>query len=195
MSVQDTVLVTSEYLYDIADAIREGNGTENTYTLAQMPAAIADLTYQKIYTGTVTASTTSTSFVSVATLQLGTAAWRKDKILYIKIRDTAGRRAGYFYGSDSFYCNYYAGNNATTTVGNGPCIYYRTNSSNVVLGSSAGATGSYGVMPYQLTSAGALSIRARYNSSNSLTIDGTFSVEVYLIGWPNSDSIPWQPSA
>ena len=37
------VLVTESYLDDIADAIRDKNGTENTYTPAQMAQAIEDI--------------------------------------------------------------------------------------------------------------------------------------------------------
>lgn len=37
------VLVTESYLEDIADAIREKNGSENKYTPAQMAQAIEDL--------------------------------------------------------------------------------------------------------------------------------------------------------
>lgn len=37
------VLVTESYLEDIADAIREKNGTQNTYTPAQMATAISNI--------------------------------------------------------------------------------------------------------------------------------------------------------
>ena len=37
------VLVTEDYLEDIAEAIRSKNGTENTYTPAQMSDAIEEL--------------------------------------------------------------------------------------------------------------------------------------------------------
>ena len=37
------VLVTESYLEDIADAIREKNGTETTYKPSQMAAAIEDI--------------------------------------------------------------------------------------------------------------------------------------------------------
>lgn len=37
------VVVTESYLEDIADAIREKNGTQNTYTPAQMAAAISNI--------------------------------------------------------------------------------------------------------------------------------------------------------
>ena len=193
----DNYIVTKESLTSIADKIRtKANITDTLIYPTDFISTIEEIpSYEKIYSGTVTASTTSTTFINVATLQLGTEAWRRDRILYIKIRDTAGRRNSYFYGSDSWYPNFNAGQGSTSTVSNCPCIYYRTSSTGAVLSTSASAVSSYGVMPYQLTSAGELSIRARYSSSNSLTINGTFSVEVYLIRWPDSDSIPWQPSA
>lgn len=37
------VLITETYIEDIADAIRDKNGTENTYTPAQMAQAIEDI--------------------------------------------------------------------------------------------------------------------------------------------------------
>lgn len=37
------VVITESYLEDIADAIREKNGTQNTYTPAQMATAISNI--------------------------------------------------------------------------------------------------------------------------------------------------------
>ena len=42
------VLITENYLKDIADAIRDKNGTNNTYTPAQMAQAIEDLETEDI---------------------------------------------------------------------------------------------------------------------------------------------------
>ena len=55
------VLVTDSYLTDIADAIREKNGTEETYLPSAMAAAIASLSCgeidgKKVVTGSVVAS-------------------------------------------------------------------------------------------------------------------------------------------
>lgn len=43
--------------------------------------------------------------------------WTSDKIIYIRIRDKAGPRIGYFYGSDTFFiCRYPKNNNTAPTV-------------------------------------------------------------------------------
>jgi hypothetical protein len=49
----------------------------------------------------------------------------------------------------------------------------------------------YGIFP-SITKKGSssvnITINGRYNSSSSQTIDGTFSIEVYSIPFPNNDS-------
>lgn len=42
------VLIESQTMTDIADAIREKNGTENTYKPADMPQAVRDIETQKV---------------------------------------------------------------------------------------------------------------------------------------------------
>ena len=40
---------------------------------------------------------------SIATINCNGEHWNKDKIIYVRIRDKAGKRAGYFLGSDNFF--------------------------------------------------------------------------------------------
>lgn len=46
------VLISDQYLEDIADAIRELRGTNTTYTPAQMAPAIQGVEFVTYYTGT-----------------------------------------------------------------------------------------------------------------------------------------------
>lgn len=175
------VLVTEDYLEDIGDAIRTKNGTSTTYKPPQMAAAISALGIKKLYSGTVTVNTTSTSAATATTIQLGSAAYSDDHLLYVRIRDQAGKRAGYFYGSDAIIGNYVAGNGATSTTTLGACQIYRYTTASQFASTGYAMASAYGVYPYSLSSAGALIIRRRYNSNNSLTLNGTFLIEVYQI--------------
>ena len=181
-------IITESYLTDIADAIRGKTGGSDTYTPAQMAGAITAIptgsTAELIYSGTVTSSTTSTSSVLLATLALGTQAYTKYKIVYVQIRDNAGPRNGYFYGSDSYFYNYYKANNATTALTYAMReIWSRTTAGAWDAYNPATTTG-YGIYPYSITSSGNLKIHHRYNSTYSKTIDGTFTVKVYLLDYP-----------
>lgn len=129
-------------------------------------------------------STTSTSTTTVATWSTGySEIWDEDKILYIRIRDTAGKRAGYFYGTDTFFMNFSLANSSSSTsaingaVGN---IWRCNTSGNYEQRYSYGTT-NYGVYCDQVYSDGRIRIRKRYNSNYTLTIDGTYKVEVYLL--------------
>lgn len=125
-------------------------------------------------------NTTSTSAGSAGTINLGSAGYTKDKIIWVHIRDHAGKRNGYFYGSDTFYVNSYKANNSTTSFSACAVEYIRVDSN----GNYTTATGSYGVYGYSINSSGTLTIRRRYNSTNTLTINGTFDVSVYAMDMP-----------
>ena len=125
-------------------------------------------------------NTTSTSAGSAGTINIGSAGYTKDKIIWVHIRDHAGKRNGYFYGSDSFYVNSYKANNSTTSFSACAVEYIRVDSN----GNYTTATGSYGVYGYSISSSGTLTIRRRYNSTNTLTINGTFDISVYAMDMP-----------
>lgn len=126
-------------------------------------------------------STTSTSAATAGTIQCGSAISTKDKIVWVHIRDKAGKRAGYFYGSDTFFVNVQRANGSTSTNTVQASEYIRVTTS----GTYAAANGQYGVWGYSISSAGALVIRRRYNSTNTLTIDGTFKIDVYTLDLPD----------
>ena len=133
----------------------------------------------------VNTSSTSESSVGTVTVEGG---WSKDFIIYAKIRDKAGKRNGYFRGSDNFVLNCYAANGTTSSptpvrvcdgVDAGGNFIQSTSTYGVYLSSYAKVSGK---------NDGTATIKAKYNSSYG-TINGTFVVEVYALSWPNGDSM------
>lgn len=105
--------------------------------------------------------------------------WTDKKYVHVRIRDTAGKRAGYFYGSDQFFV--VPTDNAITSSGIACRFTFKyTSSGTYGVAASYLATG-YGVYADALYPDGRIRICQRYHSSNSLTVNGTYKVEVYLL--------------
>lgn len=136
-------------------------------------------------------STTSTSATRVATWATGhSEIWTSDKILYIRIRDTAGKRIGYFYGVDAWVLNRNPKNLSIYAQSSDLVYQIWRVSSNGEYGYRQGYnTTGYGVYPDTIYKNGDIRIASRYGSSNSLTIDGTYKVEVYLLDPPTGAPI------
>lgn len=134
-------------------------------------------------------STKITSQATVATWATGhSEIWTSDKILYIRIRDTAGKRTGYFYGVDAWVINRYPKNpSLSTQTSNSNMVYqtWRVSSK----GEYEYSTTGYGVYPDVIYNNGNIRIRRRYNSNYSLTVNGTYKVEVYLLDPPTGAPI------
>lgn len=130
-------------------------------------------------TSELAVNTTSTTASSAGTVELGSGHFDKTKIIYVRIRDKSGARNGYFYGSDTFFINWRNANSSTTALSVVAQEYYRYNND-----AYTGATGAYGVYGYSLTSGGTLTIRRRYNSTNTLTINSTYLIDVYELTPP-----------
>lgn len=130
----------------------------------------------------VTTSTTSTTASTVETWSTGhSEVWTSAKIVYVKVRDHAGKRNGYFYGSDSFFLNILPINSSSTTSTTASIRYiFRYNSSAFGSFQTSNTTG-YGVFADTIYSDGRFRIRQRYNSTYSLTVNGTYDVQVYLL--------------
>lgn len=134
--------------------------------------------WKKVYETTVTANITSTTTTSVASLQTGDSSlYTSSKFVWVRIRDTAGKRPGYFYGSDNFMANYYPINGVTnaTSAFSGFRYYYTT------ISKFGYTTSTYGIWPSALSNDGTITISGRYSSGSSLTINSTFKIEVYLL--------------
>lgn len=131
----------------------------------------------------ITTSSTSTTATAVGTITFPDA-WTKAKIIYVRVRDRAGKRAGYFYGHDTYFTNFQIANSATSTLTTGAHMTYAYTTGDKWYEYS----GQYGVYGYSITSAGVITIRRRYHATYSLTINGTYDVEVYSLEYPGNES-------
>lgn len=125
----------------------------------------------------ITFSTTSTSEVSVDSIQTDPSAYENmnDKFLYIRVRDKAGKREGYFFETDSFFTSV----NQTQPA----CITARFVSNHVAF-----YTGSFGIYPSLINANGVIDFSAKFNNTYSKTINGTYAVDIYLINYPDGIS-------
>lgn len=140
--------------------------------------------YTLLASAEFTVSTSSTTAASVGTMALGSTAYTSDKILYVKIRDKAGARGGYFLGTDNFFINPYPANGATTTLTAAAVLSITVNNySRYNVYAQAN-----GVFAYSIASDGTLTIYSDYHSTYSLRINGTYVVEAYLLDYlPNGN--------
>lgn len=152
-------------------------------------SAAGGSSYKLLASQEYTVNTTQTSNQQVGYITLPVdEAWTTAKIIYIRVRDKAGKRLGYFYGSDAFFINTNAANGGTAAFTSGGRIAHRYSTSGQWGVYSTGQTTGYGVFGYSINSAGRVYIYRRYNSNYSLTINGTYVVEVYALDFPDGVS-------
>ena len=164
-----TLLTSGKYLEDnitITD-VTSGGGSSWTKVGETWELAIEDYT--------------STTAVSAGTKTYGSSIVTKDKIIYVRIRDKAGKRAGYFIGSDCFFINANKANGSTSTFATSGRIIHRCTTSNT-FGTYSGACGVYG---YSISNAGVLTLRKCYNANYSLKIEGTYLIDVFTLDYPS----------
>ena len=125
-------------------------------------------------------NTSSTTEAIVGNVELSSYDFNKDDIIWIHVRDKAGKRNGYFFGNDTIFSN------VTTANGNPNGILSQAQKM-VISVSSAGTysigSSSYGVYAYTVSKTQAehnVLIKSKYNSSNG-TINGTYKVDVYKL--------------
>lgn len=132
--------------------------------------------YELLASTEITFSTTSTSSVTAGTITVpGLYSIFSDmsKYIYILIRDKAGSRTDYWYASYTFLLGSYR------------VLYSIRNSS----GTLTPSVNNYGLYPDAgVNSTNVLTILARYSSSYSRTIDGTYVIEVYALDTPDGVS-------
>lgn len=135
--------------------------------------------------------TTSTQAATVATWATGhSELWTSDKIVYVLVRDTAGKRTGYFYGSDTFFINHgMANRTSASSYANGVRQTICVNTDGDYEAYATSGNNGYGVYPDTLYSDGRIRIRRKYSVNNSLTINSTYKVEVYLLDPPTGAPI------
>lgn len=147
--------------------------------------------YTLLATKTFTVNTSSTSAASVGTVDCGSSAYTSDKIVYAKIRDNAGAREGYCIGSDTFFYNRLPASGKSTELQYAARFTHSLRADDEYYTYPAGSNTGYGVYANTITSTGVISIYSRYNSNNSGTINGTFTVQVYLIDYPVPNGNPY----
>lgn len=145
----------------------------------------AGSSYVKIGEADYTLSTSSTSAVTQPSLSVSSSVWTSAKMIFITIRDKAGKRAGYYYGGDGIFANPNPSNGSTSAFGDGGRFSYSCDSSSKMRTYS----GQYGLYPYNIGSDGTIRMYAKYHSTYTLTIDGTYHVEVYALSWPDSSPL------
>lgn len=178
-----------EFLVGILGAIKGVEGAtvpepvwrEEQYLKAMFDtlAGGAGSSYKLLKSAEFTVNTSSTSETDVGTVAAGSAAYTSDKIIYVRVRDKAGHRNGYWYGNDAWLLNSSPAKGSTLNA-----------TAFAVLGISqadAAVSSKYGVYPTVMASDGTITIKAKYNSTYG-TINGTYVVEVYALDWPDKVS-------
>ena len=128
-----------------------------------------------------TVNTSSTSVRDVGTINCGDAVWTSAKIVYVRVRDKAGKRDGYFLGTDSFFINPNTAASTPYSIVTPIIIRYINNEFKT-------ASNTQGVYPSEIQSNGDIPIKSKYFSSITSTINGIFHVEVYTLEWPDNVS-------
>ena len=131
---------------------------------------------------TITTSSTSTTATEVGTFNIP-EAYDGDKVIMVRVRDQAGKRNGYFYGSDAFFMNYQDASGGTSTITYAGRLIHRVTSAGDYSSYVGATTTGYGVYGYSISAAGVVTIQRRYNSNYSLTINGTYDVEVWALDY------------
>ena len=185
----DSINALTTYANEVTGA-SDTTLSDAVHTLASGYGGGGASSWTKVAETSYQVSTTNTSATDVATWETGhSELWTSDKLVYVRIRDTAGKRAGHFYGTDQFFMNSFPVNDSMTpniTTGVRFIIRYATGQFSI--SAYSGTTG-YGVYAYKIYEDGRIEIKERYNSSISLTIDGTYKVEVYLLDPPTGAPI------
>lgn len=164
-------VASTKYFLNDQGVLTQGTGTMGTsnWTL---------LTSQEF-----TVNTTSTTNTSVGTITLPNNDYGKEDIIWVHVRDKAGKRSGYVYGTDSIFMSYKLANNDTSYLGvRAVEVTYVTSD-----GVYTGVVTAYGVYAYRLyytSSDHSVRIYSRYNATYG-TIDGTFKCDVYKLTTPS----------
>lgn len=161
-SVPEPVWREEQYLKAMFDTLSGGAGSS----------------YKLLKSAEFTVNTDSTSSIDVGTVDAGAAAYDSSKIIYVRIRDKAGVRDGYFTESDFWFPNPYQYKGQTTSLSVRGIL---------AIGKGSVSASTYGVYPLTISSDGTVAIKAKYSSSYG-TINGTYVVEVYALDWPDKVS-------
>lgn len=163
------------------------NGTVDTTLINSLLVNVSGSSgygYTKLAEQDFTVNTSSTSETSVGTISCGSEAYTSDKMLYVRVRDKAGRRNGYLYGGDYIVANPNPADGNNTSFSTCAAVLISVNGSGH---SIVGQSSKMGVYAKTIATNGDISICAKYNGSYG-AINGTYHVEVYLLDWPDGVS-------
>lgn len=180
------MIVPTDSIDATADAIKAKLGSQNDLVWGQdgFADAVAAIptgdggssNWTLLGTQEYTVNTTSTGSTTVGTFTVsGISA---SKYIFVRIRDKAGKRNGYLYGTDSIGILY-------DTAAQTQTVVTHVDSE----GTYIGYGNKYGLFPYSIHSDGQITINSRYSSSNTGTINGTYVVEVYALEPPTDEPI------
>lgn len=128
-----------------------------------------------------TVNTSSTTATEVGAVTLPDNSLGAEDLVLVHVRDKAGKRNGYWYGSDCIFINNERANNPSSQVGvytAGRIILAVDSSGKYSVTSST--AGVYANALTQASSDHAVKISSRYSSSYG-TISGTYKVDVYKL--------------
>ena len=177
-----TITITSNGTHDV---------TNYANAVVNVEGSVGDSAWTKVAETSYRVSTTSTSVSIVDTWATGhSELWTSDKWVYVRIRDTEGKRNGYFYGTDNLFINDLIVNaSSSQSFDNGIRQEFCVKSEGDYGTHSSISTKGYGVFADKIYSGGSIRIMRRYDFNYSLTINGTYKVEVYLLDPPTGAPI------
>lgn len=176
VTANGTYTAPSGTLYDEVDVSVSGGGGGGVVLLASHE---------------INVSTASTDQISLGNVAGTTDARTADALIYVRVRDKAGKRAGYFYGSDNYFVMKETASGSITAENSIMCsaIMYTADNSftgyTFAIRQGVGTSDRAGIYPGGMYSQGNIGMYAKYNASNTGTIDGTFAVDIFAITTPD----------
>ena len=138
--------------------------------------------WEKKFSTEVNVSTTNTGMNWIANIVTNcTELYTTSDIIFIRIRDKAGKRSGYYYGADEYFSPIH--NNVPGSRGYA-LLEMRCESN----GTLKCYNSTQGLWVSGIDQDGRLDLYTRYNASLSLTIDGTYAIDVYELKGPNGET-------
>ena len=136
--------------------------------------------WKKIASAEFDVTTDSTTASKVGDIEY-TEELTKDDLVFVHVRDKAGKTDGVFYGNDAFIMLVGLANGSTGSDNRIMCGTLKTNDSGAY-SMNYTPNGVYASAINPGTKK--ITISAKYNSSYTGTIDGTYVVEVYKLTMP-----------
>ena len=168
-----TITITSNGTHDV---------TNYANAVVNVEGSVGDSAWTKIAETSYQVSTSSTSVETVATWETGDSSiWTSDKWVYVRTRDTEGKRNGYFYGADTFFYNVNPIKDTDQTTVTSAIRITKRYKNNLVYTTATNGSSGYGIYADMIYNTGNIRIRARYDTTYAPIINGTYKVEVYLL--------------